>query len=134
MKIDQVTEQDLQLAALMSTELEAAILFAEGHREGALQRAAKAVAMADTLPTRTEPPSVPKPARELMGEILLAAGRFEEAREQFEAALKRTPGRTRTLIGLLESLERTGKADRAALIRSELRRQWRGEWPVSQTR
>ena len=134
-RAEQVTEQSLQMSALMSMQLEAAIMFAEGRRSEAIQQATEAVAKADAMPFRAEPPSLPKPPRELLGELLLSAGRYEDARRQFEAALERTPGRMHTLVGLIEALEKTGKADRAAVIRGELRRLWRGgELPASKAR
>jgi tetratricopeptide (TPR) repeat protein len=130
-RIDQVTEKDIALGSLMSLELEAALLFAEGRQEEALRRAAEAVAMEDAATFRVEPPSVPKPPRELLAELLMAAGRVDEARQRYEAALERNPGRAHTLVGLLRALERTGDATRAADIRERLRQQWRtGEWPA----
>ena len=46
------------------------------------------------------PPSVEKPSHELLGEVLLGAGRPAEARNEFELALARTPGRALAVRGL----------------------------------
>lgn len=128
--IDRVTEQSLQLGTLMSLQLEAALLSAEGRQEDALRRGAEAVEMEAALPFRTEPPAVPKPSRELLGELLLAVGRGDEARQQYETALERTPARIHSLVGLLQALERTGHPARAAVVREQVRRQWRrGDLP-----
>lgn len=51
------------------------------------------------------PPNLVKPARELAGEILLKFGKASEAKEQFEAALARAPGRALSLKGLAEARE-----------------------------
>jgi cytochrome c-type biogenesis protein CcmH/NrfG len=46
------------------------------------------------------PPSVDKPANELLGEVLLDLGRAQDARTAFEAAQVIAPGRGQSLIGL----------------------------------
>ena len=124
-RVDQVTEREMELGAMVTLELDAAILFAEGKRPEGVKRALEAVAAEQALTSDAEPPAVPKPPRELAGELLLAAGRFEEARQQFEAALARTPGRMLTMTGLLQALERTGDVSRASHIRTQLQKQWR---------
>jgi cytochrome c-type biogenesis protein CcmH/NrfG len=52
------------------------------------------------MPYDSGPPFPAKPANELLGEALLAAGRHAEAGDAFRAALKRTPGRRLSLRGL----------------------------------
>ena len=47
------------------------------------------------------PPSLDKPANELLGEVLLDLGQPQEARTAFEAAQVLAPGRGQSLIGLL---------------------------------
>jgi thioredoxin-like negative regulator of GroEL len=54
-----------------------------------------------------------KPAFELYGEMLLAAGRAREAAEAFEQALLRTPQRTPSLAGLGAAAVAAGDAARA---------------------
>ena len=65
-----------------------------------LQQAANAE---DVMPYEFGPPFPVKPARELLGEALLAAGRHAEAAEAFRAALKRAPGRRLSLRGLADA-------------------------------
>ena len=55
------------------------------------------------MPYDYGPPFPAKPASELLGEALLAAGRRDEAAEAFTAALKRAPGRRLSLAGLQKS-------------------------------
>lgn len=46
------------------------------------------------------PSALVKPPAELLGETLIEAGRYEEARQAFERALSRAPGRRASLAGL----------------------------------
>lgn len=101
---------------IMQHEVEALVADLEGNTEGALQHAAAATAIEETQ----DPPSGPtypmKPSHELRGELLLAAGKAEKARKQFETSLTRTPNRTASLLGLARAataLGDTASADRA---------------------
>ena len=51
------------------------------------------------------------PARELLGDMLLAAGRYPEARDAYRATLRREPGRARSLFGAARAAQLAG--DRA---------------------
>jgi hypothetical protein len=53
----------------------------------------------DALPFDFGPPATVKPPRELLGELLLAAGRRAVARAEFERALAAAPERARSLAG-----------------------------------
>ena len=63
------------------------------------------------------PPSGPtypmKPSHELYGELLLATGKAEKARAQFETSLTRTPNRTASLLGLARAAAALGDEDAA---------------------
>jgi predicted Zn-dependent protease len=50
-----------------------------------------------------------KPAQELYGEALLAAGRPAVAAAQFKASLTRTPGRPAALLGLARAQSKAGQ-------------------------
>ncbi len=52
------------------------------------------------------------PARELLADMLLEAGRYGEARKAYQATLMREPGRARSLFGAARAAELAG--DRAA--------------------
>ena len=56
------------------------------------------------------PPVVVKPARELAGELLLAAKKPAEAQKEFELSLRQAPGRSLSLGGLVSARE--GRGDR----------------------
>ena len=65
-----------------------------------LQRLRRAVALLDRAGIAWETPNPIKPAAELLGEMLLFAGRPQEAVKAFEAALERRPARVLSLRGL----------------------------------
>lgn len=85
---------------IMLHEVKALAASVRGDAGSALEHAAKATAIEE----RQDPPSGPtypmKPSHELRGELLLAAGKPEEAKAQFETSLTRTPNRTASLLGL----------------------------------
>ena len=72
----------------------------------ALETAKRATEIEETLGAPSGPPDVLKPAHELYGELLLAAGRREEAVKEFEASLLRTPNRRLSLEGLTRAKSR----------------------------
>jgi tetratricopeptide (TPR) repeat protein len=82
--------------------LEARGLLSEQEKD--LARAEKllreAVMLEEKLPIAFGPPVIDKPTHELLGEFLLRCGRAVEAREEFEKALARTPGRRPAERGL----------------------------------
>ena len=58
-------------------------------------------------------------------EVLLAAGRPQEARAAFGKAMARTPGRTSALMGLLRAAEKLDDRKKAADVKAQLRAIWR---------
>jgi tetratricopeptide (TPR) repeat protein len=85
----------------------------------------KAAALQDALPY-TEPPFWYYPVRQSLGAALLQAGKFAEAEEQFQRALKRAPANGWSYYGLGEVYKARGDAAAADKIRSELARTWIG--------
>lgn len=59
------------------------------------------------------PPETIKPAHEMLGEVLLKAGRPTEARQQFATALLRQPNRARSLLGAARAAAKTGDSKAA---------------------
>src|SRR4051794_4345712 len=80
------------------------ILSAEGKQDEAL-KAMSAAADAEKHPVT---PGVPKPARELYGEMLLQSGMPGEALAAFEATLKKEPNRLGTYMGAAKAAEKSG--------------------------
>jgi hypothetical protein len=72
---------------------------AEGQVDAALQQMEAAARLEDGTDKSAVTPGPLAPARELLGEMLLAANRPSAALAQFEATLKKEPGRFRSLYG-----------------------------------
>lgn len=88
------------------------VQFARGDTSRALITARAA---ADTEEVTDKHPVTPAellPARELLGDMLLATGRYPEARAAYQATLLREPGRARSLFGAARAAELNG--DRAS--------------------
>lgn len=71
-----------------------------------------------------EPPDWPHPARLVLGRVLLAAGRADEAEVVYWEDLKRNPETGWALSGLKRALEAQGKKDEAALVGARLNKAW----------
>jgi tetratricopeptide (TPR) repeat protein len=93
-----------------------ALVHAAGGRTTEAVDALRAAADAERgLPAGMGPPRPIKPANELLGEVLLEAGRAPEAREAFERALQRYPNRSTSVLGLARAVAASG--DRALAAR-----------------
>ena len=88
------------LLEIMALQVGAAIRTTNGDRDGALTLLADAAAKERELPTAIGPPPLIKPAQEQYAELLLEAGRADEARAQFEGALSRARNRRLSVQGL----------------------------------
>ena len=86
-------------------------MFAEGDTAGGLALARAAADSEEVTDKHPVTPAELLPARELLGDMLLAAGRYGEAREAYRATLVREPGRARSLYGVARASELAG--DRA---------------------
>ena len=101
---------------IMQHEVEALAAQLEGNTESALKHAAAATSIEENQGPPSGPTYPMKPSHELRGELLLAAGKAEKARAQFETSLTRTPNRTASLLGLARAataLGDTATANRA---------------------
>src|SRR5260370_35056924 len=86
-------------------QLHALLTAAEGKRDDAVKDLQRIAAKEHQLPLEFGPPTIEKPSDELLGEMLLQLNRPSEARDAFQAALARTPGRKL----VLEELARAEK-------------------------
>jgi hypothetical protein len=87
------------------------VAFAEGRKDEALMKMREAVAMEDLTEKSAISPGPIKPARELLGEMLLEMGKPAEALAEFEATMKKEPNRFRGVYGAAVAAERS--ADKA---------------------
>jgi tetratricopeptide (TPR) repeat protein len=109
---------------IQALEIAAAASAADGQFDEAIRTMEQAVAVVETIPPPPGPPPTIKPPHELFGEILLAAGRPEQAAQQFAASLFRHPDRARSLLGAARATAQSGDSDSAAAVYSEFLRQW----------
>jgi tetratricopeptide (TPR) repeat protein len=115
---------DVRAATIMENQLAAQLLMADGKSQEAIELVKQAAAAEDRTPYEFGPPVPPKPAHELLGEILLSLGRPDLARVQFELALLRAPKRALSLLGLARSLVQSGNRRAALETYTELQRMW----------
>jgi tetratricopeptide (TPR) repeat protein len=101
-------------------ELEGLLRVRQGDVDGGLALLAKAAAGEQAIPMEYGPPSLAKPANELLGEVLLELDRPREARAAFEAAQVLAPGRGHSLIGLSECAAALGDRELAASVDARL--------------
>lgn len=100
-----------RVAGIKRDAAKAWVMFAEGDTAGGLELARAA---ADTEEVTDKHPVTPAellPARELLADMLMEAGRYGEAREAYRATLMREPGRARSMFGGARAAELAG--DRA---------------------
>ncbi len=96
----------IRIARILETQLEALIFLADGETRRAITRLEDAVSAEQRLAVGYGPPMPVKPSHELLGDVLLNLGRHEEAEQQFQASLRRTPRRIASLAGLAEAARR----------------------------
>jgi tetratricopeptide (TPR) repeat protein len=86
---------------------------AQGNLTAAIGRFEEAAALQDALPY-TEPPYWYYPVRQTLAATLLQAGRFAEAEDQFQHALKRAPANGWSYYGLVQVYKARGDATAGA--------------------
>ncbi len=84
---------------------------AEGKKEGALRQMRSASELEDGTEKSAVTPGPLAPARELLGEMLLEMNEPAQALMQFEATLKKEPGRLRSLYGAAHAAQLSGNRD-----------------------
>ncbi|MCH8312995.1 MAG: hypothetical protein IID17_08425 [Nitrospinae bacterium] len=104
---------------IWSLEIQAAIRASNKEYEEAITLMKKATALEEKLPAPSGPPRIIKPTFELFGEILLRAGKPEEAAKQFAISLLRHPNRARSLLGAARAAADSG--DREVAIAGYLK-------------
>src|SRR5262249_62004956 len=75
------------------------------------------------------PPVVVKPSHELLGEVLLAAGKSADASAEFQTSLAHNPGRSLSLLGLAKAQAASGDGAASKGTYARLAKQWRRGGP-----
>lgn len=88
------------MIAAMRLQGEALVKLDAGDSAGGLAALEAAAAAEDGAPFEFGPPSVAKPSRELLGDVLMGLGHKAEAAAAYRGALARTPGRRLAIEGL----------------------------------
>jgi tetratricopeptide (TPR) repeat protein len=111
---------------ILQKELQALLRQTHATAGDALRLAREATALEDRMPVEYGPPPDVKPAHELLGEMLLQAGRAAEAQREFARALELAPKRALSLRGLGRAAAAAGDRVTAARAYTELRTMWHG--------
>jgi tetratricopeptide (TPR) repeat protein len=93
---------------------------AEGRTAEALAEMRGAAGMEDATEKNAVTPGPIAPARELLGEMLLAAGQPGQALQEFEATLQKEPNRYRALAGAARAAAQSGDRLAAAKLYGRL--------------
>ncbi|MDT8408996.1 MAG: hypothetical protein RQ741_05300 [Wenzhouxiangellaceae bacterium] len=102
-------------------QLQAALARAQGKLEPAIEQAVQANRLEAEMPHSFGPPFVDFPSAELLAQLLLEAGRFDEAAEAYALQLERTRARLQALLGQAEAERRRGNTDRAEQAMEQVR-------------
>lgn len=99
---------------------EAWVTFAEGNKDAGIARLRAAAAAEDLTDKSAVSPGPLAPARELLGDMLLEAGRPAEALVEFQATVKKEPNRFRGLYGAARAAEAAGNRQAATALYKQL--------------
>ncbi len=116
-----VTNTPPSIGELEVTALTASL---KNNHDQAIEIMKRAIAAEEQLAPPSGPPALIKPTHELFGEILLRAGKPNEAAEQFNKALLRQPNRARSLLGAARAAAQRGDQQSARAFYAKLSEQW----------
>ena len=103
-----------QMVEIMALEVAGQARASAGKFDEAMELLRRATSLEESLRPPSGPPDIIKPSHELFGDVLLRAGRPQEAAAQFKTALLRQPNRPRSLLGLARAAAKNGEAKLAA--------------------
>ncbi len=116
---DNLRQMQLQLSALIAQ--------ARGQSDQAIALLKQAVAIEESGRAPNGAADPIKPSHELLGEVLLQAGKPKEAVEAFETSLLRMPNRARSLMGAIKAHAAAGSKEKAAERLATLNSFWKGK-------
>jgi hypothetical protein len=103
-----------RVVGIKRQEVEAWIALAAGDTAAALATAHAAADLEDGIDKHPVTPAELLPARELEADLLMAVGRYPDARRAYRATLAREPGRARSTFGAARAADLMG--DRTAAL------------------
>jgi tetratricopeptide (TPR) repeat protein len=95
MQIPENPDRNIQM-----NQIKSLLLIDEGNQEEGLDLLKETVVMEAELPIDFGPPTIVKPSYELLGDVLMDMGEYEQAFEAYKKQLERTPDRRRSVLGL----------------------------------
>ena len=101
--LDNITSQEIEQATLMANVLAGTVQYYEGDKSAGIAQIREAIGSADRMVFEYGPPWSVKPFDEVLGELLLADGRREEAAAAFQKTLAVYPNRRLAREGLAAS-------------------------------
>ncbi|MEX2367830.1 MAG: tetratricopeptide repeat protein, partial [Pseudohongiellaceae bacterium] len=116
---------DIDLA-IRERELSALLSLQEGNPDRASAAFEEALSLTDSKSPPRGPVTPIKPAHELYGEAMLAAGRYQQAAELFEQSLLLTPNRPWSLLGLARAYANLDQVEAARESYEKLGGIWSG--------
>lgn len=117
-------QTDIQIKAI-----DAWALRAQGKLDDALRMMRVAADHEDSTDKAAVTPGPIKPAREMLGEMLLESKRSADALAEFEIAMKKEPGRFRALLGAARAAEAAGDRAKARGYFAQLAKLWESADP-----
>jgi hypothetical protein len=117
-------DHDRSVEGIMARQLEALSRDVAGQRDAAVEAMIKVAADEGALPGDFGPPAILKPSAELLGDLLVLAGRGPEAVRWYRAQLRITPGRSLSLKGLVAAARLAGDDQAAAAASDALAKNW----------
>jgi tetratricopeptide (TPR) repeat protein len=115
-----------EVLRIARTVIVARVAQAKGDKGAAVARFEEAAALQDKLPY-TEPPYWYYPIRQSLAAALLQAGRYVEAKQQFELALRKAPSNGWSYYGLAELYKARGNTEAARKAEADLAKTWIGD-------
>lgn len=112
-----------QILAIAVEVLAGELAAKNGDFDQAIARLHRAVLLEDNL-IYNEPPDWHVPVRQLLGAVLLEAGRPDEAESIYWQDLSRNRENGWSLFGLMQSLRAQGKTEQAAVIENRFHKAW----------
>jgi hypothetical protein len=111
---------------IMHKELAALIAQSKGQTDQAIALLTEATKLEESMRAPNGAADPIKPSHELLGEVLLAAGKPKEAADAFETSLLRMPNRARSLMGAIKAHNAAGNTTLAAERQATLNTFWKG--------